>query len=258
METTLYDYIAQKRHLEANRAAHPRQDYSDYIHFLRKSLPKLRRKRLPFWRKTDATKLDTLRRCLARPIGVDGGLILEFGVFKGNTIRMIANAYPNENVYGFDSFDGFPEDGRSDWQADFSLKGELPDVPPNVTLIKGYFDNTLPAFLDRHPGRAIAFLHIDCDIYSSTKTILSLCGSRIVPETVIVFDELLHNRPFLNNEMLALYEFIRDEGRSIKWLGIRDKVMNIDEYLANVDSLPEKMAEWRRLGYEQEVALRII
>jgi hypothetical protein len=255
---TLYEYIAGNHHLKGAQEKCYRQDYSDYLLFLREFLPKLRRKRLPFWRRTKATKLDTLYRCLAQPIPVPGGLIIEFGVFKGHTIRMIGDAYPSEKVYGFDSFEGLPEDGRKDWQADFSVDGQLPEVPPNVTLVKGYFDNTLPAFLEEHPDRPIAILHLDCDIYSSTKTVLSLCGPHIVPETLIVFDELLHNLPFLHNEMLALYEFLRDEGRNLEWVAIRGKVMTIDDFLEGLDTHPAKMADWRKRGYEQAVALRIV
>ena len=46
-----------------------------------------------------------------------------------------------------------------------------------MRLYKGWFEQTLPAFLEGQRGRAraelrIAFVHMDCDIYSSTKCVL--------------------------------------------------------------------------------------
>src|SRR5437868_900632 len=37
------------------------------------------------------------------------GHVVEFGVFKGGTIRYIAAKDPNRTVHGFDSFEGLPE-----------------------------------------------------------------------------------------------------------------------------------------------------
>lgn len=40
------------------------------------------------------------------------GVIVEGGVWKGDTIRWMANRYPDRNLYGFDSFEGLPENWR--------------------------------------------------------------------------------------------------------------------------------------------------
>jgi hypothetical protein len=58
------------------------------------------------------------------------------------------------------------------------------------------------------PHLPIALLHIDCDLYSSTKTIFELLSDRIVPGTVIVFDELVNYPAFKKHEVLAFYEFL--------------------------------------------------
>lgn len=121
------------------------------------------------------------------------GLNLEFGVFSGLTISCLATARPELEFHGFDSFEGLPEDwdmGQKNVKAEaFDRKGELPEVPDNVTLHKGWFDETLPKFLDDNGGD-ISYLHIDSDIYSSAVTIFEECNSRIVPGTIIRFDEL--------------------------------------------------------------------
>jgi len=121
------------------------------------------------------------------------GLNLEFGVYNGVTISCVATARPELEFHGFDSFEGLPEDwdmGRKEVKKEaFDRKGELPEVPDNVHLYKGWFDQTLPKFLEDNGGD-ISYLHIDCDIYSSTDTVLNLCNERIVPGTIIKFDEL--------------------------------------------------------------------
>jgi len=171
---------------------------------------------------------------------------------------MMAKKLPNCRLYGFDSFTGFPEDGRSDWQHDFSRNGELPEAPDNVQFIKGYFEDSLPQFVRQHEGQQFSLLHIDCDIYSSTKTIFKRCAPMIKPGCVIVFDELLHYNGFEHNEMLAFYEFLNEQNLDFEWLAIRKNVMLIEEYLNQQAPFHQgKMQDWRNAGFEQEVAVRI-
>jgi hypothetical protein len=72
------------------------------------------------------------------------GLICEFGVFEGESINYIAKKLPNRSIFGFDSFEGLPEDWRTNFEhGAFSTGGRLPQVQQNVTLLKGWFDATL-------------------------------------------------------------------------------------------------------------------
>ena len=101
-------------------------------------------------------------------------LHLEFGVYKGNSINLLADLKPNVTWYGFDSFVGLPEDWTIGAKAGaFSTDGKLPFVRRNVQLVAGFFEQTMPSFIAEHRGEKIAFLHIDCDLYSSTKTVLA-------------------------------------------------------------------------------------
>ncbi len=142
------------------------------------------------------------------------GLILEFGVFKGATIRLIAKRAANEKIYGFDSFRGLPERwiGSRNASTTMDVGGNLPSVPGNVELIAGWFDQTLPGFLANHQGQ-IGFLHIDCDIYSSTRCVFDLVGSRLAQGCVIVFDEFFGYNGFSHHEYRAFHEFIASSGR---------------------------------------------
>jgi hypothetical protein len=139
------------------------------------------------------------------------GLYCEFGVFEGVTINHIARR-SGATVYGFDSFEGLPEDWRAGFETSTFKVSRLPKVASNVTLCKGWFNESLPGFLKSHPEQ-IAFLHIDCDLYSSTKTIFELLALRIRPGTVIQFDEFFNYPGWVGGEHRAFTEFCQGVGR---------------------------------------------
>lgn len=123
---------------------------------------------------------------------IPAGEILEFGVFKGVTINRLAKKLPDRKIIGFDSFEGLPEDwdmGQKFTKKEaFDRGGVMPEVPENVELVKGFFDEVLPEY-KKKLGK-IGFLHADADLYSSTKTVLDELNHLIIPGTIIRFDEL--------------------------------------------------------------------
>ena len=127
-----------------------------------------------------------------RYVTLQKGAILEFGVFKGYTINLIAKRFPKEIIHGFDSFEGLPEDwdvGHRVIQGnEFTTNGKLPEVPKNVKFWVGWFDNTLPKYLKNNKD-PIKLLHIDCDLYSSTVTVFEALNQFIVKDTVIILDD---------------------------------------------------------------------
>ncbi len=145
------------------------------------------------------------------------GLYMEFGVFKGQTINHIAS-FVELTVHGFDSFQGLPEDWGACQKGTFTTNGELPAVKRNVELHVGWFDNTLPEFLKIHTG-IVTFLHIDSDLYSSAKTILTLLADRIVTGTIILFDEYFNYPGWRQNEYLAFQEFVKEHNVRYKYIG---------------------------------------
>ena len=146
------------------------------------------------------------------------GLILEFGVYGGTSIRLIASGCPNQRIYGFDSFHGLPESWVGSRNASTSMDrgGALPAVPANVDLIAGLFNETLPGFLETTAG-AIGFVHIDCDIYTSTRDVLASIEKRLAPGCVLVFDEFFGYHGFKEHEYRAFHEFIRASGRRFRF-----------------------------------------
>jgi hypothetical protein len=145
------------------------------------------------------------------------GLICEFGVFQGTTINHLASLTP-KTIHGFDSFEGLPEFWRPNFEKGRFAVAKLPTVRANVQLHKGWFNESLPTFLSANKGPA-AFLHIDCDLYSSTRTIFQLFRDRIQPGTVIVFDEMFNYSGWQQGEFKAFNEFIADTGMKYDWIG---------------------------------------
>ena len=173
------------------------------------------------------------------------GLWMEFGVYRGRSITHIAGHTKN-TVYGFDSFEGLPEH----WDKDnplgvYSLNGQIPSGaiagsnhdnpgmydpsptvttqpwPANVKLIKGWFNVSVPPFIEEHK-EPVAYMHIDSDIYSSCKTVLTLFKNQIVKGTVLDFDELLDYPDYKNHEIKAFAEFLLETGHNYEALVYQD------------------------------------
>lgn len=145
------------------------------------------------------------------------GLVLEFGVAGAHSINFLADQLPGEAIYGFDSFEGLPEDWTNTYKKGHFAQ-TLPEVRGNVELVVGWFDRTLPGFLAAHPG-PVSYLHVDCDLYSSTRTIFNLLADRIVPGTVIVFDEFFNYPTWREHEYKAFMEFVEANGIGFRYLG---------------------------------------
>jgi hypothetical protein len=162
-----------------------------------------------------------LRFCLAE---APAGAILEFGVAGGHSIRQIAEAVSGRQVHGFDSFEGLPEHwtGHLTVRGAFNQGGKLPAVPPNVTLHKGWFDATLPAWKAAHSDR-IAFLHVDCDIYSAARFVLRNLADRLQVGTVIRFDEYFNYPNWRQHEFRAWQETVAEYGLSYDYIGFAAK-----------------------------------
>jgi hypothetical protein len=175
------------------------------------------------------------------------GLYLEFGVFKGWTINKCAEILPNQHFWGFDSFEGLPEEWIVVDPKDPRVKkwkkmnkghfavDQLPEVSYNVTLVKGFFDQSLELWMKENikPDSKISWLHLDADLYSSTIYVLEKLNDYIVPGTIIRFDELVdwrleqfpcsgHKRPkpkysnWREGEWKAMNEWLEKYDRQIQ------------------------------------------
>jgi hypothetical protein len=146
-----------------------------------------------------------LDHCLAqaRP-----GLALEFGVATGDSLRIIARNRPGQ-TYGFDSFAGLPENWRQGFR-----RGRFACDPPAIEgaeLVIGLFDDTVPGWFAKRDPADIGFVHIDCDLYSSTAIILAHMH-HLEPGTVVLFDELVGYPGWEQHEHRALLEWVASSG----------------------------------------------
>jgi len=135
------------------------------------------------------------------------GLVIECGVHEGKTINFLA-ALVLSVVYGFDSFQGLPEDWiETHPKGTFDLAEVFPDMAENVCLYPGWFKDTLPRFVAKKAPFTIRLLHVDCELYSSTVDVLENLGPFLVSGSVICFDELIHYPEHKEHEIKAWHEY---------------------------------------------------
>ena len=148
------------------------------------------------------------------------GLNLEFGVFDGQSIKVMANIRPERKFIGFDSFVGLQEDwtGNQFLKGSFSRKGKVPNVPGNVSLHKGWFKDSLPDFLSANKDK-ISFIHFDADTFESTLDVLNMLKERLQIGTVLVFDEYFAYPNWENGEFKAWKEFTVANKIEYRYLG---------------------------------------
>ena len=148
------------------------------------------------------------------------GMYLEFGVYSARSINFMSNIKQEEKFYGFDSFEGLPEDWRTGYHKG-TFKCNLPNVNENITLIKGYFDETLPEFVKEH-SETCAFIHVDCDLYSSAKTVFDYLKNQIQAGTIILFDEYFNYPGWQDGEFKAFQEFVEENQIRYEYLAYRN------------------------------------
>lgn len=152
--------------------------------------------------------------------------VLEFGIYTGQTITKLRNLLDETyKIFGFDSFEGLPEDwiGTPCNKGFFDVGGTIPNIL-GVDFYKGWFSETLALY--KNISQPISLLHIDCDLYSSTKDVLYTLNSEILPQTIICFDEWIYAKcdgTFHNDhEQKCFYEWCSDNNRSFEFVEFED------------------------------------
>lgn len=123
------------------------------------------------------------------------GAAVEVGVYHGGSLVRIANLLKDKIFYGIDTFEGMPEP----CERDLHKKGNFADcdygfmvdffktVLPRVNLIKGFFPS--PAVMKRINHKIFCFVHVDVDLYQSTKDCLEYFVPRLVPGGILIVDD---------------------------------------------------------------------
>ncbi|HWJ31688.1 MAG TPA: TylF/MycF/NovP-related O-methyltransferase [Gaiellaceae bacterium] len=138
--------------------------------------------------------------------GIDGDYA-EFGSWGGMTFTL---AYRESRRHGhqarlwaFDSFQGLPEshegkDEHPEWRRgkmatnveEFHAICAANGVPRDAyEIVPGFYEDTLPQRLLSDPPVNIALAYVDCDLYTSTKTVLEFLRPRLKHGMIVAFDD---------------------------------------------------------------------
>jgi O-methyltransferase len=131
---------------------------------------------------------------------------LEFGVSAGSSFRWwVANtANPASRYYGFDTFEGLPEDWGTYNKGD--MIANIPTLDDKrAVFVKGLFQDSLPGFLVAGHINAAKrkIIHLDADLFSSTLFTLTSLAPYLKKGDILLFDEF--NVP--NHEFFAFRIF---------------------------------------------------
>lgn len=112
----------------------------------------------------------------------------EFGVGESMKWWIRNNHHADSRFFGFDTFNGLPEDwGKfkiGDMKTD-KLSGD------RVTCIEGLFQETLQDFLKHYTKKNRIIVHLDADLYSSTLFVLTTMDSVLGKGDIVIFDEFI-------------------------------------------------------------------
>lgn len=174
-------------------------------------------------------------------VGIPGH-IFEFGVWYGQSLvvfenlRAIHEPYNHQrHILGFDTFEGYPEIGDKDRRSDIISEGvyqvsekyegyleelidfhEKENVMSHVkkhSIHKGDVRQTLPLWMEANPQTFVALAFFDMALYEPTRAALKEIRSRLIPGSIIVFDELNHKD--YPGETEAAMEVLGTEGFAI-------------------------------------------
>jgi len=174
----------------------------------------------------DYARLYFLIACL-EAIEEDGisGEMVELGVYKGNSAKIMHHLSPHRRLFLFDTFSGFPERhtrGHGEpteaghYACDVHPVREFLGDHPNLHYCPGIFPDTAAMVPEQS---AFALVHLDCDLYLPTKAALEFFYPRLVPGGfLILHDYASGSWPGVTR---AADEFLRDKPERL--ISIPDK-----------------------------------
>jgi hypothetical protein len=142
----------------------------------------------------------------ARNTGKVEGDIAEVGVYRGGSARLICEVRGNRALYLFDTFEGLPDArtgderfGAGQYAAPFEKVQAYLSPFRNVHLLKGLFPATAGPIMDKH----FSFVHLDVDLYESTRDSLAFFYPRVNRGGII----LIHDYLWAEGVRKAVHEF---------------------------------------------------
>ncbi len=189
-------------------------------------------KSLPKWGRGSEPKLAYWRQMAEQTQWYDGdGDWLEFGVYKGDSAECFLSRMPRKaRLYLFDSWEGLPEDwvygpektvqASKEW---FALSGGPPTsrfqkYGNRAVFVKGLFQKTIPKWKRNRANTKISVIHLDADIYSSTKYVLDTIDDMITSDTLVMLDDYYGRPANMDNVHKAFHEYIDKNGYDFTYL----------------------------------------
>ena len=133
----------------------------------------------------------------------------EFGVWRASSFKYLIKIF--KKGYGFDTFTGLPEDwdnvngSVAQKAGTYTSDGNVPKIKGGEFIV-GKFEDSLPVFFSENRPMA-SVINFDADLYSSTIFALNFSKSVMDKDTILIFDELLMNESWEQDEFKALNEF---------------------------------------------------
>ena len=148
---------------------------------------------------------------LARAYSHLPGAMAEVGVFEGVSAKLICEAKGDTTLHLFDTFEGLPaataadESGhrRNQYAASLESVQDYLQGYVNVHFHKGLFPDSARAV----EALTYSFVHIDVDLYASTKSCLEYFYPRLMPGGVLIS----HDYSLLPGVKQAFEEFLQDK-----------------------------------------------
>lgn len=170
------------------------------------------------------------------------GDIYVYGVWLGQdlvvfeSLRAMLEPYHARKIVGFDTFDGYTNISNLDKKSNvikekgYSTIAGYEDYLKKVIeyhkaenvighllkheLIKGDVTKTSPSFVKNHPESIVALAYFDLALYKPTLVALKSISERLVPGSLVVFDQL--NDPRYPGESIAFFKWIKKFKYEIK------------------------------------------
>ena len=175
---------------------------------------------------SNLTSRDLLRVCSLQAVADEiytnsvHGSVAELGVYQGDFARHISLAFPDRNLYLFDTFAGFSDkDKQVEVGGGFSSAGEdfsdtnidlvvkKMERPENVTIRAGYFPESIQ---DSEKRESFAFVSIDTDLYKPIYDGLQFFYPRLVKGGFIFLHD--YNNKDYPGVKAAVRKYCAEEG----------------------------------------------
>lgn len=165
----------------------------------------------------------------------------EFGCFTGACLNHALNFHKlnmperKMNFYGFDSFEGFPEEVHSEFSSkqfipNFDLVKKLEKKFKNCLIIKGFFSDTLKKDEIKNKIKNISVAFIDCDLGVSAEPVFEFIKPILQNGSYIIIDDYFNidqnndsilkrfNKHFKINHDVFIHNYFGNAGIIFKYI----------------------------------------